>query len=122
MIIRAAILSLAACSRLLAAAPPPPLPAEHLSVAVMPPANPHRLYVLDEAFFNEIDSRVHFFDGDTYRRLGQINEGLTPGFNLSPDGKTSVVATTYFARGSRGTRTDVVEFTDNTTLKTTHAR
>ena len=45
---------------------------------------------------------------------------FTPGFNLSPDGKTSVAATTYFARGSRGTRTDVVEFTDNTTLKTTH--
>ena len=120
MIIRAAILSLAACSRLLAAAPPPPLPAERLSVAVMPPANPHRVYVLDEAFFNEIDSRVHLFDGDTYRRLGQIDAGFTPGFNLSPDGKTSVVATTYFARGSRGTRTDVVEFTDNTTLKATH--
>src|SRR5882672_12423450 len=120
MIIRAAILSLAACSRLLAAAPTPPLAAERLSVAVMPPANPHRLYVLDEAFFNEIDSRVHLFDGDTYRRLGQIDSGFTPGFNLSPDGKTSVVATTYFARGSRGARTDVVEFTDNTTLSVTH--
>ena len=119
MIIRAAILSLAACSRLLAAAPPP-LPAEHLTVAVMPPANPHRAYVLDEAFFNEIDARVHIFDGDTYRRLGQIDIGFTPGFNLSPDGKTSVVATTYFSRGSRGTRTDLVEFTDNATLKTGH--
>jgi methylamine dehydrogenase heavy chain len=119
MIIRAAILSLAACSRLLAAAPPP-LPAEHLTVAVMPPANPHRAYVLDEAFFNEIDARVHLFDGDTYRRLGQIDAGFTPGFNLSPDGKTTVVATTYFSRGSRGTRTDVVEFTDNTSLKATH--
>ena len=30
--------------------------------------------------------------------------------------RTSVIATTYFSRGSRGTRTDVVEFTDNTTL------
>ena len=121
MIIRAAILSLAACSRLLAAAPPPPLPAERLSVAVMPPANPHRVYVLDEAFFNEIDSRVHLFDGDTYRRLGQIDVGIHPGIQpLSLIGKSSVVATTYFARGSRGTRTDVVEFTDNTTLKATH--
>jgi methylamine dehydrogenase heavy chain len=86
----------------------------------LPPANPHRIYVLDEAFLNEIDARVHLFDGDTYRRLGQIDAGFNPGFNLSPDGKTSVVATTYFARGSRGTRTDVVEFTDNSTLSVTH--
>ena len=117
IVIRAALLSLASCAPLFAAAP---LPAEHLTVTSMPPDSPHRIYVLDEAFFNEIDARVHVFDGDTYRRLGQIDIGFTPGFNLSPDGKTSVAATTYFSRGSRGTRTDVVEFTDNATLKTTH--
>jgi methylamine dehydrogenase heavy chain len=131
MIIRAALLSLAACAPLLAAAPtaapapaatpvPPPLPAERLTVTAMPPDNPHRIYVLDEAFFNEIDARVDLFDGDTHVRLGQIDAGFNPGFNFSPDGKTTAIATTYFSRGSRGTRTDVVEFTDNATLKTTH--
>ncbi len=121
IIIRAVLLSLGVCTCLAGAAPAQaPLPAEHLTVATMPPAGPHRLYVLDEAFYNEIDARVHLFDGDTYRRLGQIDAGFTPGFNLSPDGKTSVIATTYFARGSRGARTDVVEFTDNATLKATH--
>jgi methylamine dehydrogenase heavy chain len=95
---------------------PPPLPAEHLKVEPLMPAGPHRVYVFDEAFFNETDARVHVFDGDTYRRLGQIDAGFTPAFNLSPDGKTTVIATTYFSRGSRGTRTDVVEFTDNSTL------
>ncbi len=98
---------------------PPPLPAEHMKVEALAAAGPHWVYVFDEAFFNETDARVHLFDGDTYRRLGQIDAGFTPGFNLSPDGKTTVVATTYFARGSRGTRTDVVEFTDNATLATT---
>jgi methylamine dehydrogenase heavy chain len=120
---RAALLSLAACTRLFAAAPAAsaaPLPAEHLTVTTMPQDGAHRIYVLDEAFFNEIDSRVDVFDGDTYRRLGQIDAGFNPGFNLSPDGKTSVVGTTYYSRGSRGARTDVVEFTDNATLKTTH--
>ena len=116
-LICAALLSLATAAPLLAA---PPLPAEHLTVTTLPPNNPHRIYVLDEAFFNEIDARVHLFDGDTYRRLGQIGAGFSPGFNLSPDGKTSVISTTYFARGSRGTRTDVVEFTDNATLSVTH--
>ena len=118
LILRAALLSLVTCAPLLAA--PPPLPAEHLTVTTLPPNTPHRIYVLDEAFNNEIDARVNVFDGDTYRRLGQIDAGFNPGFNLSPDGKTTVVGTTYFARGSRGTRTDVVEFTDNSTLGVTH--
>jgi methylamine dehydrogenase heavy chain len=114
---RAALLSLATCTPLLAAAP---IPAEHLTETKLTIGNPHWIFVLDEAFANEIDARVHLFDGDTYRRLGQIDAGFTPGFNLSPDGKTTVVSTTYFARGSHGTRTDVVEFTDNTTLSVTH--
>jgi methylamine dehydrogenase heavy chain len=109
---------LATCTPLLAE--PPPLTSEHLTVTTLPPNTPHRIYVLDEAFNNEIDARIHVFDGDTYRRLGQIDAGFNPGFNLSPDGKTTVVGTTYFARGSRGTRTDVVEFTDNSTLGVTH--
>ncbi len=101
-------------------AAPPPLQAEQLSVQKLPPPNPHWIYVFDEAFFNEIDARIHLFDGDTYQRLGQIDAGFSPGVNLSPDGATTVVATTYFSRGSRGTRTDVVEFTDNRTLRVTH--
>jgi methylamine dehydrogenase heavy chain len=100
-------------------AAPPPLPAEHLTVERLPPKSPHWVYVFDEAFDNEIDARVHLFDGDSYRRLGQIDAGFTPSVNLSPDGATTVVATTYFARGSRGARTDVVEFTDNKTLANT---
>ena len=109
----AAVFCLAAGAALAAA---PPLPAEHLTVEKLPPKSPHWVYVFDAAFDNEIDQRVHLFDGDSYRRLGQIDAGFTPGFNLSPDGTKSVVATTYYARGSRGTRTDVVEFTDNRTL------
>ena len=118
IILRAALAYLATQAAALAAAPPP-LPAEHLTVAELGVTKPHWVYVYDEAFNNEIDARVHVFDGDTFRRLGQIDAGFTPGFNLSPDGKTTVVATTYFSRGSRGTRTDVVEFTDNNTLAIT---
>jgi methylamine dehydrogenase heavy chain len=103
-----------------ALAAPAPLPTEHLTVEPLPPKSPHWVYVFDESFYNEIDARVHLFDGDSYRRLGQIDAGFTPSMNLSPDGNTTVVATTYFARGSRGARTDVVEFTDNATLAVTH--
>jgi methylamine dehydrogenase heavy chain len=97
-------------------AAPPPLPVEHLSVQSLPPSGPHWVYVYDEAFDNEIDARVHLFDGDSYRRLGQIDAGFLPSVAISPDGAVTAVATTYFARGSRGARTDVVEFTNNATL------
>jgi methylamine dehydrogenase heavy chain len=99
-----------------AGAVPPPLPAEHVSVQSMPPRTAHWVYVYDEAFYNELDSRVDLFDGDSFRRLGQIDAGFLPSVAISPDGATTAVATTYFARGSRGARTDIVEFTDNTTL------
>jgi methylamine dehydrogenase heavy chain len=101
-----------------AAAAPPPLPPEHLTQEALPARGPHWVYVVDYAFDNEIDSRVYLYDADTHRRLGQIDAGFLPGFALSPDGSTSVVATTYFARGGHGARTDVVEFTDTATLTT----
>lgn len=99
---------------------PPPLPAEHLTVERLPPRSPHWVYLYDYVFDNEIDERVYLIDGDSYRRLGQIGAGFYASINLSPDGATTAVASTYFARGSRGARTDVVEFTDNTTLAVTH--
>ena len=99
-----------------AATAAPPLPIEHLTIAKVGPKSPHWIYVLDYAFNNEIDTRVYLFDGDTYRRIGQIDTGFSPGVNLSPDGRTLAVATTYFARGGHGTRTDVVEFNDTSTL------
>ncbi|MBS0367199.1 MAG: amine dehydrogenase [Proteobacteria bacterium] len=112
--------SLALTQLAYAAGPPPPVPVEHLTVEKMPPRGPHWVYVLDEAFDNEIDARVIPFDGDSNRRLGQIDAGFNPGFNLSPDGNTTVVSTTYFARGGHGARTDVVEFTDNSNLTVKH--
>ena len=109
-------LALASAAPCATPTPPAPLPAEHLTVEKLPAPGPHWVYVFDDAFDNETDMRVHLFDGDSYRRLGQIDAGYYSSFNVSPDGATTVVGTTYFARGSRGARTDLVEFTDNRTL------
>jgi len=109
----AAVLTLLLGSSAFATAP---LPSEELSVDSMPPKGPHWVYVIDEAFYNELDSRVRAFDGDSYRHLGQIDAGFNPGVIISPDGKTTAVTTTYFSRGGHGVRTDIVEFTDNATL------
>lgn len=101
------------------AAVPPPLPPEHLGLAKLGPASPHWVWVFDESNNNETDMRLYLYDGDAHRQLGQIDTGFWPGVAMSPDGRTTAVATTYFSRGSHGTRTDVLELTDNSTLMIT---
>ncbi len=93
--------------------------AEDLTIAKMPAYSPHQVYVVDINFGSMTDARLHVLDADANRYLGQIDAGFAPAFAISPDHKTSYVATTYFSRGSHGTRTDVVETTDNTTLQIT---
>ncbi|MDR1969097.1 MAG: amine dehydrogenase [Burkholderiaceae bacterium] len=95
---------------------PPPLAAETLTVAKLPPRNPHWIFAIDLAFANMVDARIILFDGQTDKRLGQISAGFAPAVAISPDGNTTAVATTYYARGSHGARTDVVEFYDNALL------
>ena len=112
---RAALLALLVNGSAMAA---PPLAAEQFTIESLPAKSPHWVYIVDEAFANEIDARVRLFDGDSYRHLGQIDAGFNPGVVLSPDRTTTAVATTYFARGGHGARTDVVEFVDNTSLTT----
>ncbi|HYL01133.1 MAG TPA: amine dehydrogenase large subunit [Steroidobacteraceae bacterium] len=109
-------LALAGSAPCAAPASPPPLPAEHLTLEKLPAPGPHWVYVVDYAFDNETDARVHLYDADTHRRLGQIDAGFLPGLALSPDHSIVAVATTYFARGSHGARIDVVEFNDTATL------
>ena len=101
------------------AAGAPPLPAEHLGLTKLPAPSPHWVWVFDESNNNETDMRLYLYDGDAHRELGQIDIGFWPGVAMSPDGRTTAVATTYFSRGSHGTRTDVLELTDNSTLSIT---
>ena len=96
-----------------------PLQPEQFGMEPLPARSPHWIYVVDSAFMNEIDSRLRLYDADKYRHLGQIDAGFFPGVTMSPDRNTIAVATTYFARGGHGERTDVVEFTDTTTLAIT---
>jgi methylamine dehydrogenase heavy chain len=99
-----------------AAGAPPPLPAEHLEVAKLPPWSPHWAYLYDDSFANETDVRLYLYDGDAHRMLGQYDAGYYPAISISPDHKTAAIATTYWSRGAHGTRTDVIEYGDNTTL------
>jgi methylamine dehydrogenase heavy chain len=90
---------------------------EQVSVAVMPPADSLRIYVADVAISHIIDGRMHIVDGATLKYRGLIGTGFVGLSTLSPDRKELYVATSYYSRLNRGTRTDVVDVYDSQTLK-----
>ena len=95
-----------------AATPLPPDPQGQ--VATLPaPASPHWVWVNDFVFPHMTDGQAILVDGDSGRFLGVLYTGF--GFsreNLSHDGHLIFSPETYFSRGTRGTRTDVVSLYD----------
>jgi len=92
------------------------LAADTPKVLTLAPSNFHRLYVQDIPPAHAVDGRIHILDGDNFHVLGQLPNGFFGLMALSADSTTLYNATTYFARGDHGTRTDVVELFDTTTL------
>lgn len=60
--------------------------------------------------------KLHVVDAGSLRYLGQISTGLNAQMTIGPDTGKIYVASTYYARGYRGARTDVVEQYDRQTL------
>ncbi|MBD9477164.1 amine dehydrogenase [Achromobacter sp. ACM01] len=93
------------------------LPVEELKGGTrLPPATPHRLYVMDAVFNHLVDSRVNIYDGDSFKFLGMVPASFNGHMTVSADGKDIYVMTTYYERLNRGKRTDVVEAWDAETL------
>jgi len=64
------------------------------------------------------DGRAHIIDADSGDYLGVLNTGFWHGGVLLPRSKNLIVsAETYFSRGTRGKRTDIVAFYDAQTLQ-----
>jgi methylamine dehydrogenase heavy chain len=93
------------------------LPIERATVAELKPDNGHRLYIADKTPpAHAVDSKIRVIDGDDFSILGQLTNGSFGSFAISADRKTLFDATSFFARGDHGTRTDVVEYYDTATL------
>ena len=90
---------------------------EQPSVATMPPATATRLYISDVALSHIIDGRLFVVDGASFKYLGTIGTGFVGLATVAPEGKELYVATSYYSRLNRGTRTDVVDVYDAQTLK-----
>jgi methylamine dehydrogenase heavy chain len=87
------------------------------SATLAVPASKHWVWVNDFVFPHMADGMAYLIDGDTGRYLGTLSTGY--GFErllLSRDGKLIYSPETYFSRGTRGKRTDVVTLYDTATL------
>jgi methylamine dehydrogenase heavy chain len=94
------------------------LPVEHPGVVELKPDDGHRLYIADKTPpAHAVDSKIRIIDGDDFSILGQVTNGSFGSFSISADRKTLFDATSFFSRGDHGTRTEVLEYYDTTTLK-----
>lgn len=82
---------------------------EEVTMAKLPAVDGQRVYVSDPAMNHIVDGRMHVLDGGKMRYLGLIGSGFAGLITLSHDKKFIYVATAYYSRLQRGTRTDVVE-------------
>ena len=90
-----------------------PLPAEPVATERLPHQSPHWVWVNDFAFFAVTDGKAFLVDGDTGRMLGLLSGGYSFTSVILPRTAGVVYAPeTYFSRGNRGTRTDVVTIYD----------
>lgn len=90
----------------------------HPTVAVLPsPPSKHWVWVNDFVFAHMPDGQAHLIDGDTGRYLGTLSTGYSYAhLLLSKNRKLIYSPETYFSRGTRGKRTDVVTLYDARTL------
>jgi len=98
------------------------LPAEELfQHETMPSRHDTNIVTISDANIpNTGDGRVHFVDVDRGRYLGALNTGYWYSGVILPKTRNEIISPeTYFERGTRGKRTDIVAFYDPLTLKNT---
>jgi len=98
-----------------------PFKADPLAAAELP-AKPgaHWVWVNDMVFHHMGDGKAFLVDGDAGTMLGMLSTGYGFGGVLVPRNTSAILSPeTYFSRGSRGTRTDVVTLYDGRKLSPT---
>ncbi len=93
----------------LAQTPPP----EGVRVRELGPMQPHWVFLISPGGLDsEQATKVEVVDGDSLQLLGMLTGGMLGTAALSPDHKSIFMAETFYSRGSRGDRTDVVTIYD----------
>ena len=92
------------------------VPAEEPGVVPAPPVSPHWVFLTDAAFFHLTEGKIVIVDGDQAKVISKLSTGYLADNRLSADGKELYVVETFWSRGTRGERTDVVTIFDMTTF------
>jgi len=87
-------------------------PEEGVKVRELPLAGPHWVFVMNPFSGTLQVTSVFAVDGDSLQVLGQMTGGITSAFAVAPDHKQFYMADTYYSRGARGDRTDVLTIYD----------
>jgi methylamine dehydrogenase heavy chain len=96
---------------------PPDIGRGPTSASLTVPASKHWVWVNDFVFPHMADGMAYLIDGDSGRYLGTLSTGYSFTRVIpSRDGKLIYSPETYFARGTRGKRTDVITLYDPGTL------
>lgn len=91
-------------------------PTEGVGVLKMPAPSLHWAFIMAPLYGNFLVSQIYVIDGDSRKIIGMLTGGLLSTATISPDHSRIYVADTFFSRGTRGTRTDVVTTYDAKTL------
>jgi methylamine dehydrogenase heavy chain len=89
-----------------------PAATEDLETSTLDPDDPHVVYVLDPA----LATSIYAVDGDEADMAGLISAGQLPNMVVSADRSRLAVVETFWSRGSRGERVDVVTAYDTASL------
>jgi methylamine dehydrogenase heavy chain len=92
------------------------LPPDEMTSKTLPEPAANWVFVLDAGFPSTDIARFDIIDGDAHKMLGQVTGGYLANFEISPDHRELYAIDTYYSRGWRGTRTDVVSIFDARTL------
>lgn len=83
------------------------------SIVLPAKPNPHWVWVSDIVFHHMADGKAYLIDGDSGQFLGMLSTGMAfIGLVLPSDYAQIYAPETYFSRGTRGKRTDVITFYD----------
>ncbi len=98
---------------------PNPLPVETIPAveSIATPYPPHYAVVHDTSFGSLVDSAMSVVDTKTRRYLGMISAGNFATLQLSAARQELYVGETYFSRGTRGERTDLLSIYDMANLE-----
>jgi methylamine dehydrogenase heavy chain len=83
-------------------------PQEGVKIRELPLPGPHWVFIMNPFSGTLQVTSIFAVDGDSLQVLGQLTGGITSAFAVAPDRKQIYMADTFYSRGSRGDRTDVL--------------